>query len=488
MNFLCRNVSVNSNVFDSSSTKQLKRSNLPLLCFALLLLTSATVGAQDTALPIPNSGVIGVDQAMLTPDYWIARTSAPNKILMTPQQIKAINGRTYEMEPSTHDVTKLGSTATREQVLSWIKEATPVSKPFFDVSGNEVSKADIDAIVSNIGTDQIPASSAIRYGLSVRRAQLRLYPTSLRVFPRKDLLDFESFQGGILFPGEPVAIAHASVDGNWYLVYSTQGPAWVARTDIAEGTADQVFSYQDKKPYRIVTGDKVWTVFTPEAPEVSEYQLDMGVRVPIADLPADKPVNGQGPYESWAIELPVRHGDGSLGFTPALLQMIKDSSENYLPLTRANIIRQSFKFLGERYGWGHLYNARDCSGFTAEVYRSMGIFLPPNSGAQGYDPALKHRSFSDADSHRVRVKAVLDADVGDLVVVPGHVLMILGKVNGQPYVIQDVPYAVFRDTTGKIRMTKVNEVSVTPLLPLFADEKHTYVDAMTSLVHVSAQY
>ena len=485
MDVLYSDVSANSNALDSGATKKLRRFNLPWLCFSLLLLTSAA-DAQDAAMAIPRSGVIGVDQAMLTPDYWIARTSVPNKVLMTPQQINATNVRTYAVDPSSHDLSKMGTALTREQVLAWIKETSPASKPFVDVSGNVISTSEIDAIVSNIGIDQIPATMPIRYGLSVRRAQLRLYPTALRAFPRADLLDFESFQGGTLFPGEPVVIAHTSVDGKWYLVYSSQGPAWVLRTDVAEGAADTVFSYVNKKPYRVVTGDKVRTVFTPEAPEVSEYLLDMGTRVPISDLPEDQPVNGQGSYVSWTIELPVRHDDGSLGFQPALLQKIKDSSDAYLPLTRANIIRQSFKFLGERYGWGHLYNARDCSGFTAEVYRSMGIFLPPNSGAQGNDPVLKHQLFTEADSHQARVKAVMDADVGDLVVVPGHVLMILGKVHGQPYVIQDVPYAVFHDTTGKTRMTKVNEVSVTPLFPLFADEQHTYVDAMTSLVHVSA--
>ena len=81
----------------------------------------------------------------------------------------------------------------------------------------------------------------------------------------------------------------------------------------------------------------------------------------------------------------------------------------------------------------------------------------------------------------------MNAQVGDLVVVPGHVLMILGKIDGQPYVIQDVPFAVFYDQLGKIHWTKLNEVSVTPLLPLLADENHSYVDVMTSLIQLTEQ-
>jgi hypothetical protein len=84
------------------------------------------------------------------------------------------------------------------------------------------------------------------------------------------------------------------------------------------------------------------------------------------------------------------------------------------------------------------------------------------------------------------VKALAEAQVGDLIVVPGHVLVLIGQLKGEPYVIQDVPYAVFKDPqTQQIRKTKLNQVSVTPLLPLYADDKTLYVDAMTSLVHVT---
>jgi hypothetical protein len=225
-------------------------------------------------------------------------------------------------------------------------------------------------------------------------------------------------------------------------------------------------------------------VYTPEAPDVSEIQLDMGLRIPLARLPPDQPVNGQGPYAAWTLSLPTRAADGSLRLQPALLQRKLDSAPDYLPLTRANLIRQAFKFLGERYGWGHLYNGRDCSGFVSDVYRSMGVQLPRNSGDQARSPALRHRLFGPGDSHETRMRALAEAQVGDLIYIPGHVMMFLGRVDGEPYVIHDVGGLVFRDGEGRMRWTKTNEVSVTPLLPLLVDEKLSYVDAMTSLVSI----
>src|SRR5690606_30763851 len=109
--------------------------------------------------------------------------------------------------------------------------------------------------------------------------------------------------------------------------------------------------------------------------------------------PPDKAVNGQHPYTTHILRMPVRNDDGSLAFSPALLPRRLDSASDYLPLTPANLVRQGFKFLGERYGWGHSYDARDCSGFVSEIYRSMGVQLPRNTSAQAVSPALHHVTF-----------------------------------------------------------------------------------------------
>lgn len=357
-----------------------------------------------------------------------------------------------------------------------------------DEAGQPVTPALLQALHRNADLERIPASTDARYGLSVRRTFLRVLPSERALYAASDALDYESLQAGVLFPGDPVIVAHQSEDQQWLLVFSAQGPGWVKRGDIGIGTADAVFGYASAsvKAGRVVTGDQVRTVFTPEAPQVSQLELDMGVSLPAAAVKPGEPVNGASSYASWAVRLPVRQPDGALAFADALLRRTADTAPGYLPLTRANIIRQAFKFLGERYGWGHQFNARDCSGLTSEVYRSMGILLPPNSGQQGTSAALNHQLFTAADSHAARVQALARAQVGDLVVVPGHVLMIIGHLNGQPYAIQDVPYAVFKDpASGAIRKTKLNQVSVTPLLPLYADDKTLYVDAMTSLVRVT---
>jgi hypothetical protein len=201
-------------------------------------------------------------------------------------------------------------------------------------------------------------------------------------------------------------------------------------------------------------------------------------------LPPDQPVNGQTPYAAHVLELPLRKADGTLGFTPALLQKNTDSAGDYLPLTRANIIRQAFKFLGERYGWGHAYDGRDCSGFVSDVYRSMGVDMPRNTSRQAISPALAHRAFTAGDSREARLAAVHALQAGDLVYIPGHVMMVIGQLHGQPYVIHDVGGMSYRKADGSRVRIKLNAVSVTPLLPLLYNDRQTFVDRMTSIVRI----
>ncbi|HJU08791.1 MAG TPA: NlpC/P60 family protein, partial [Rhodanobacteraceae bacterium] len=199
------------------------------------------------------------------------------------------------------------------------------------------------------------------------------------------------------------------------------------------------------------------------------------------------PVNGQTAYTSYTIELPVRNDDGSLKIVPALLQRNADSAGDYLPLTRANIIKQAFKFLGERYGWGHAYDGRDCSGFVSDVYASMGVLMSRNTRDQSVSPGLDHTVFDDNSSHDERMRAVAALDAGDLVYIPGHVMMVIGSYGGMHYMIHDTTGMSYYGADGAKHGVKLNAVSVTPLEPLMFNDKQSYIDRMTGIVKVHPQ-
>jgi cell wall-associated NlpC family hydrolase len=459
-----------------------------LLAFGLAASAVQARGNADTVstTAIPPSGVMGVGDAQLTPEYWIGLQKQPDREILSRPEIEAENAKLLQVDSSMHDLRALPASLAREQVLGWINGLSErPTKPMYDVDGRQVTAATLDAMVDNLALSRIPAQEPTRYGLVVRRASLRTFPSNLRVFSRKGDTDIDRFQETAEFPGVPVAIVHTSRDGKWLFVISPRYAAWTEKENVAEGSAAQVFGYVDKKPYRVITGATERTVFTREVPEVSQLQLDMSMRVPLqVDLPPDQPVNGQTPYATYTLQLPLRAADGRLQFTPALLQKNTDSAADYLPLTAANIIRQAFKFLGERYGWGHSYDGRDCSGFVSDVYRSMGVQMPRNTSKQAISPALEHRTFTAADSSEERLKAAHALQVGDLVYIPGHVMMVIGQRDGQPYVINDVGGMTYRKSDGSFGQVKLNSVAVMPLLPNQFNDHQTYVDRMTSIVRI----
>jgi cell wall-associated NlpC family hydrolase len=153
-----------------------------------------------------------------------------------------------------------------------------------------------------------------------------------------------------------------------------------------------------------------------------------------------------------------------------------------VPLTRANIIRQAFKVLGERYGWGHDYNGRDCSGFVSEIYASMGLILPRNTSAQAVSPVFHRIHFETGDTRTARMAAVNALDVGDLIYIPGHVMMFIGRIGDTPYVIHDINGGSVLESSGTLRTLKLNGVSVTALTALHFDAEHDYIDRITNIV------
>jgi cell wall-associated NlpC family hydrolase len=460
---------------------------LSLLAGALLVLATGALPLQARDAPAPAGalGVFDITDAQLDPGFWVKRLQEPDGVVMDATAIAAQNARLRELDPTIHDLAALPATLARADIAGRIgKLSTRPTRAMFDVEGRPVPDATLDAMVDSLALDAIPEQQAVRYGLVVQRADLRTFPTMLRIFSSQGETDIDRLQESAEFPGTPVAVLHESRDGQWWFVLSPRYAAWMEKKHVALGDRETVLAYPGKAPYRVVTGAAVRTVYARERPELSELQLDMGTRVPLADVPGAAQVNGQHPYTSHVLQLPVRAADGSLSFAPALLQKIADTSPGYLPLTRANIIRQSFKFLGERYGWGHAYNGRDCSGFVSEVYRSVGVELPRNTRDQAVSAALQHTLFSEKDGREARMAAVRTLDVGDLVYIPGHVMMVIGHIDGRPYVIHDTNGGGYLDAGGTLRTYGLNGVSVTPLLPLMFNARERYVDRITSIVRI----
>ncbi|WP_417362864.1 SH3 domain-containing protein [Gallaecimonas pentaromativorans] len=419
-----------------------------------------------------QSDVPEVKEAQLAPWYWVNRLKAPDQRLMTPKEITAFNARQFKTLPEMVTLETMPALMAADQVKGQIT-ALAKEPPRFYANGRALSQADWARYRANLNLGAIKGPQKVAFALVVRRTVLRTYPTFERVFNKGLNLDLDRFQESGLFPGDALALLAKSRDGHWYFAQSQNYRAWVPATDLAIGSRQAVLGYGKATPFLVTTGSQVETVFNPEEPRVSKLRLDMGLRLPL--VPSTHNLYGQNPYAGFVVRLPVRNGDGSLDFKAALIPRSQDVHQGYLPLTQANLVRQSFKFLGERYGWGHDYQGRDCTGFVGEVYRSFGLVMPRNSDEQGHGRYGHDHPFGKGQV-AAKLKVLATAPVGSLIYLPGHVAMLLGRVDGKPWVIHDVAGLAYLKG-GQFYRGTLNGVSVTPLEPLLLGPNTSYLDA-----------
>ncbi|MCX2794806.1 NlpC/P60 family protein [Microbulbifer thermotolerans] len=452
----------------------------------VFLLMSAACAKQESqfaseASPDFVTDVPLLEERMLSADFWIRRL-ARDDVRLTGEEIAAMNAASFERDPNLYDLDQFPDIMPREQVLALIDGVSrPAASPRFFTDGRPVTEETYARLEAAVQRSALPEQVPLRWGLAVRRASMRSYPTTERVLKNPDDRGLDRFQETGVFPGHRLALLHESADGKWWFAVNYHYAAWLPKSAVAEGSREQITAWEQRAPRLTVTGAQVRTNFNPEEPRTSEILLDMGVSLPLLSArEVGHNVHGQNPHASYIVSLPVREEDGSLAFEPTLIARSRDVTVGHLDYRPSLVLRQAFKFLGERYGWGHDYNGRDCTGFVGEVYQTFGILMPRNSGDQGKSDFAPTRRFAEGDDSERR-EALEDLSVGDLIYIPGHVMMYIGRVNGEPYVIHDVTGLSYYSSDESLYKGTLSGVSVTPLMPLRLASGKRYVDSIYAI-------
>jgi SH3 domain (SH3b1 type)/NlpC/P60 family len=422
----------------------------------------------------------------LSAKHWANLAERPDEVLLDERGLAALADKSFASDPNMVDLAAYARELPGADVSNAI---ISISKRYetelFYRDGGKVEDSDYARYQAKLNLDTLHDIVKVRFGMVLQRADMRTWPTVDVVFKSQETFDLDRFQENGLFPADMVAVLHESKDGEWYFVQSFNYAAWVRKDNIAIGQRAEILAYRNAARFLVVTGSKVRTNFNPHAAGISELQLDMGIRLPLADLAdSSDSVDGQNPLASHAVQLPVREDHGELGFRTALIAHSQDVRQGYLPFTRRNIVEQAFKFLGERYGWGHSYNARDCTGLIAEVYKTFGIQLPRNSGQQGSSPIGESVEFDTETSDEEKLLAILSADAGDLLYSTGHVMLYLGAEDAMPYVIHDLSGYGWAGVDGEVQEGALNGVSVTPLIPLHSSRDSTYFEEIYAIKQI----
>lgn len=426
------------------------------MLFVLLLQTSVFAGVSTAPY---------VTGEMQEARYWISRTENTGEVLMTPEQIATLNQRIIETPAAnTYDL------AREPETVDGIALARELSS--FEITGTyyigetRLTSKYFDEVRKNIKNPKVERTQAVQYGLCTARADLKGLPVAHILSDAPDDLEYDDFQTSRILVNEPVLICSTTKDHQWYWVKTSQCTGWVEAGKIAVcPTREQWLEAQNPGKFLVVTGEKIRLEASRVNPALSELSLSMGTVLPLAgegEIPEF--IDGRYTWNNYVVKIPVRNLDGSCEFKPALIPKNRDVSVGYLPLTYENLLKQMFEMLGNRYGWGSMLEAQDCSSYVMDVYSCFGFRLPRNTTWQREIPVSK----VDISTFNGESKgSVLDNLMpGDLLQFPGHVMMYLGKVDGRYYVISAtgslvIPYENNSSSpVTRIRSVIINDLSI----------------------------
>lgn len=423
----------------------------------------------------------GVCDEMLFADFWLQHVADCDKVIMTRDEIERYNRKAFAECEVLKDLRNFPAAMDGEQVRKLIEKASARPQKKRYLNGEEITEEYYNALESMLNLGQVKNLTEVKFGITVKRTEMRVFPTYDPVFSEPDDFESDMFIETALYPAEPLAVLHASSDGKWLFAQAYNYLAWLSAADVAFTSRKELFSYLDSPDFLVVSGKGVFTGYNPKRPEISELQLDMGARIPLVDrseIAFD--IDGQHPAANYVIKLPTRGVDGQLAFKIGLIARSEDVRYGYMPLTRKNIITQAFKFLGQRYGWGGMFNTRDCSAFIMDVYRSMGVLLPRNSGEQGKIAIGIMHEFNQEMTLDERKEIFARLPAGTPIYMSGHAMLYLGQRQDDYYIIHDVAGFFLPGAEGKLVLTTARCVFVTPLLVTYLSDGRKYLEGIYS--------
>ncbi len=325
-------------------------------------MADARVNNRIEVFPVSGPLTPGTKEEMLQYEFWTSRLNEGSKVIMNQEAIKHFNEEMVEKADTVYRLQDYKESLSRKELISFIKEYEFTDKMKVDDKGNAIKKDFIDSLVKNTNLEAIKEENVVRYGMSIKKLQVRSFPTEIGAYEDSSST-LDRFQETSCEPCEAVLILHESRDKKWYFIQMYNYRGWVKSDGIALAKDKKlIFDYINSDNFIVVAGNHV--DIESDLNSSVNKTINMGTKIALA---SEGEINKAG-VKYYQVNVPLKSKEGYLGFTDALIAKTKDVVKGYLPYTRENIIKQAFKMQGEKYDWGNKYVGRDCSSFIADIY------------------------------------------------------------------------------------------------------------------------
>ena len=399
--------------------------------------------------------------------FWLKKYPHAAEILYSAAEIAAINRQTRSRLPEmVLDLSQYPSYIPAATVGRLIRQNTLAAVADCYINGAPATTDDEARLRDAMNLDALEGMIQVSYGFTLRRSNVRMFPTNDFFSDTADDREFDRCQETVFNPAEPLICLHHSDDRQWQFVQAGNYCGWVetAATVISHDRSLWL-NYSQAADFLVVTGNHLRLGDDPQLPEFSGLDFAMGAKLPLCEVRSTPAIIGnRALIDCHAVLLPVPDNEGALAFRPALIPQAADVHHGYLPCSRANLLRQAFKLQGDRYGWGGLFGSRDCSALVQDVFRSVGILLARNADeqAQGAGRQIPFTDKSPAERREI-LRTLPPASTLHF---PGHVMLYLGEHNDLFYVIHAIAACGDPDRPqpdGTLARMPLNGIMVTDL-------------------------
>jgi len=442
--------------------------------FILTIILSLAIGLGCTPQVLIASHLLpNVSPGMEKPEFWIKKIQNPGRLLLTPGEIRKLNEENLKREDLfLCRVKDLKEDWMKEEILTLLKEDWEgfgrTEEIRYGRYGYPLEESFWNELKKNLDQEALKERNRMLFGLIVKRTDIRVFPTEELSMSTHANYEFDRFQHSSISPGSLVGIYHFSKDRLWAYVQTSFIRGWIRTTALAIAKGkNKAVDYEETKERWIITGNFVKVFGDPSLHQII-FLAQMGTTFPILSLaytttqqglPEKTGINDQ----CYIIKIPFREVDGELTFRKGDIPKDEDIHQGFLPYTQENLARQAFKMLHQPYGWGEMFDARDCSRFIMDIFATFGILMPRNSKFQ----ARIGISLGQVEGMTIKKKQrVLDRAIplATTLRLPGHIMLYLGKDKGKYYAIHNIwgiqKAGWFGPVTEKIGKVVVSDLSL----------------------------
>lgn len=389
-----------------------------LLVATMYILTNFTTIQATTTQTNNSNNVYSVAQ------NWLNNNNGATKSININQLNTQAQAQQNNIKYKVINITKHPQTLNKQYLQNLLQYN--FSYALYNFNNLPLSVKQQNIITNNINIKNVLNINSITYGITKNRTAVYSVPTDLTVYKNTETSHLNRFQETVLNPLQNVVILHRSSNNQWFFVQSNNYYGWVKASNILLMQQSKWLQFYKQKQTNFF-------VVTSPTLTIQSLQFSMGAVL------AYKTINN-------VANLIVPTVNSNKAFTIKYIPLTQQDMQNlhlgFVNYSANNLVTQAFKYLNMHYAWGgvDIYGnyGVDCSSFVQNVYSVFGINLPRNTTDQAQYALGTNIDISTKTNTEKAQYLQQNAKIGDLLFLPGHVMLYLGQKTDSLYAIHSV--------------------------------------------------